>query len=72
MAGILVGGGAVLLLSPQSDVPTPWTLEEVESHTEEGLGNAAGGSSTAGDISVVQKREPIMHEMIRDGSRNAL
>jgi len=72
LAGVFVGGGAVLLLSPQSGVPTPWTVEEVESHSEEGLGHAADGSSAAMDISVVQRREPIVHEMIRDGSRNAL
>lgn len=72
LAGVLVGGGAVLLLSPQNGVPTPWTLEEVEPHTEKGLRSAAAGNSAAWDISVVQRREPIMHEMIRDGSRNAL
>ena len=70
MAGVLVGGGAVLLLSPQSEDRTPWILNEIESHTQDSLENAAARSSTA--ISTMQRKEPIMREMIRDGSRNAL
>ncbi|CUS39480.1 hypothetical protein [Candidatus Nitrospira nitrificans] len=74
LAGALVGCGAVLLLSPQNNVPIPLALEELKSQAQEGF-NKLEDKGSAGwgiDVGLTQEHTVRDVEMSRDGSRSAL